>query len=273
MSWIKDYRLTADLDEAAELLARPDERWAVFGGGSRLVARKPPEVERLVDLLPLGLDRIEDGDDGALRLGARVRLQTLADRKDRDGLLRAASLSLAHSVNLRNQMTLAGETAWPIVLSELQTALVALDARVHRHALAPTRVADYLAESPRVGIITAVELPAARGWRFGFHALRAASAARPQLVLAAGVELVDGRIKAARLVYGRFGERPQRALGLERRLVGEAPAPLGLGTLEGDLRDGLAPFDDPGVDAASKWDGAAALVDEFLDTCRGASGP
>jgi CO/xanthine dehydrogenase FAD-binding subunit len=264
MSWIKDYRLVADLDEAVELLGRADEGWAVLGGGSRLVAQRPAAVERLVDLLPLGLDRIETLPDGGLRLGARVRLQTLADRSDFGGLLRAASLSLGHSLNLRNQMTLAGETAWPLVLSELQTALVALDARVLRHGLPAAPARDYFAGASREGVITAIEFPPAPDWRFGFHAVRAAEAARPQLVLAAGARLAGGGIAECRLAYGRLGERPQRARGLEARLIGAPPLPLGLGALSGMDREGLALLSEPGLADEAKWAWAAALADEFL---------
>jgi len=264
MSWIKDYRLVNDLDEAVELLARPGEGWTVLGGGSRLVAQRPPNVERLLDLLPLGLDRIEARGDGALRLGARVRLQGLADRDDRDGLLREAALSLGHSLNLRNQMTLAGETAWPLAFSELQTAWVALDARVLRHGRPTKTAAEYLAESGRHGVITAIELPPVSGWRFGFHAVRAAESARPQLLLAAGARVVGGSIAESRLVYGRLGERPQRARGLEARLVGAPALPLGLGSLARLDREGLALLSEPAIADETKWAWAAALLDEFL---------
>lgn len=264
MSWIKDYRLVADLDEAVELLARPGEGWAVLGGGSRLVAQRPPTVERLLDLLPLGLDRIESRGDGALRFGARVRVQGLADRADREGVLRDAALSLGHSLNLRNQMTLAGETAWPLAFSELQTAWVALDARILRHGRGATPAAEYLAAPERSGVITGIEIPPAPGWRFGFHAVRAAESARPQLLLVAGARVVGGSIAESRLVVGRLGDRPQRARGLEARLVGAPALPLGLGSLAGLDREGLVLLSEPAIADEAKWSWAAALLDEFL---------
>ncbi len=83
-------------------------------------------------------------------------------------------------------------------------------------------------------------------------------------MLAAGARLAGGAIAECRLAYGRLGERPQRARGLEAHLVGAPPLPLGLGALSGMDREGLALYSEPAVADEAKWAWAAALADEFL---------
>lgn len=262
MSWIKDYQLVRDLDEAAALLSREDEGWALLGGGSHLVAVKPPEVRRLIDLLPLGLDRIERAS-GELRLGARVRLQTLVDRDDMDGLLEAASLSLAHSVNLRNQMTLAGEIAWPNPRNELVTALLALDARLARHGRGDAALDDYLDEDPREGIITGVAMPDGDGWRHGFRKVSPAPDARPLLVLAGAARIEGGALAELRLAFGNLGSRPLRAAALEARLAGTPVAELGAQRFTEADREGLAAVESQDAPVDAKWLWADALLAQF----------
>ncbi len=263
MSWIKDYQLVRDLNEAAELLAREGEGWTLLGGGSHLVAVKPPEVQRLVDLLPIGLDAVEE-TNGELRLGARVRLQTLVERDDMGGLLKDASLSLAHSKNLRNQMTLAGEIAWPNPRNELVTALLALDARLERFDRADTSLDDYLDEDPRDGIITAVAMPGGDGWRHGFHKVSPAPDSRPLLVLAGAARVEDDMLAELRLALGNLGDRPLRAAALERRLVGATLADLAAERFTESDREGLEALASREATIDSKWQWADALLIEFL---------
>lgn len=267
MSWIKDYRMVRSLEEAETLLSEPG--WALLGGGSHLVAKRPPGIDKLIDLLPLGLDGIATGGD-RLRLGARLRLQEIADRDDFDGLLGLACESLAHSERLRRQMTLGGEIAWPNPRNELQTALLTREAVVIRHARAALPLAEYLAEPRREGIITALELDAGPGWRHGFHVALARPGARPTLVLAGAARLAGGRLAGLRVALGNLGAHPQRAHALERRLEGLPLDDLAAVSLRVADREGLASEDSPeqpGYVAASveeKWRLASDLLGEFL---------
>ncbi len=261
MTWPEDYEIFVSLDEAAAKLAEPG--WAILGGGSRLVAKKPPEIKGLIDLMPLGLDRIHESKN-ELRLEARVRLEQLVQRDEFDGLLKQAACSMAHSVNLRNQMTVAGETAWPIALSEWQTALLALDVVIDRHGLPPAPLADYLRADRREGVITALRIPRAAGWRYGFDRIAPADGARPLLVLAGAARLAGGKLADCRLVLGRLGTRPQRAEALEKRLRGSAPAALADVKLTDPDRRGLEIADEPGAAADTKWRWAESMIARFL---------
>lgn len=261
MSWIKDYRLIRDLDEAEALLAMPG--WAILGGGSHLVAVRPPGIDKLIDLLPLGLDGIRAAA-GRIRFGARLRLQELAEREDYGGLLREAVQSLAHSVNLRNQMTLAGEVAWTSPRNELQTALLVLDAVVIRHLREPLSLADYLAAPEREGIITAITLSADEGWTHAFRKVSHAEGGRPLLAMAGAARIEAGKLADLRLALGNLGAYPQRALALETRLRGEALNALSGQSMGATDREGLEVVDEHEAAADSKWQWADALFAEVL---------
>ncbi len=266
MSWIQDYQLVRSLDEAEELLAQPG--WALIGGGSHLVAVKPEGIDKLVDLLPLGLDFLRERDE-VLQLGARLRLQDIAEREDYGGLLKKAVLSLSHSINLRNQMTLAGETAWPSPRNELQTALLALDARVIRHGREPMALADYVALPERDGIITSLEIPLEPGWDFGFHKVSPAKESRPLLLLAAAARFDGDRLADLRLALGNLGPFPCRARALESRLIGMERAALADEVFTPPDRADLEVSEQPEAAAESKWAWADALLAEFFATPAG----
>jgi CO/xanthine dehydrogenase FAD-binding subunit len=270
MNWLKEYELATSLDEAATLLAAPGS--AIIGGGSRLVAAKPEAIHRLIDLMPLGLDRIERRN-GGLVLGARVRMEDLVQRDDFGGLLKQALLSMTHSPNMRNQMTVAGETAWPRHLNEWQVALLALDASIRRHDRDPAAADEYFADEKREGIITAVAFPDRTGWRFGFDRIAPAEGARPLLVLAAGARLDGKRIADLRLAAGNLALRPQRLHELEQRLQGAAPEDLADFALAPGDKDGIRVEDGPGAAATSKWSWLQTLVGRFLASLRADSNP
>ncbi len=269
MTWIQDYHLVRCLDEAEELLTQPG--WALIGGGSHIVAVKPASIDKLVDLLPLGLDFIREQDD-TLQLGARLRLQDIVERDDFDGLLKQAVHSLSHSINLRNQMTLAGETAWPSPRNELQAALLALDARVIRHGREPIPVADYVALDERDGIITSLEVPLAPDREHSFHKVSPAAAGRPLLLLAASALYEGEHLVDLRLVLGNLGRFPIRARALEARLVGMDRVTLEAATFTDADRAGLDAIAEPEASVESKWAWADALLAELFAVPTGEDG-
>ena len=114
-------------------------------------------------------------------------------------------------------------------------------------------------------------------WDSGVDVLLVARGAHGEALATHGLDLrLPGGPRHLRVPVGRVEDvRPTDLVVLATMGHDTAAA---VATLPPDqpvvtFQNGLAPFDDPGVDAASKWDGAAALVDEFLATCRGASGP
>lgn len=104
-------RARTPAEAAAAVANRPDARF--IAGGTNLLDLMKLQIEaptHLVDVNPLGLDRIEPVDGGGLRVGALVRNADLAGdarvRKDYPVLARA--LLAGASGQLRNRATTAG---------------------------------------------------------------------------------------------------------------------------------------------------------------------
>ena len=268
MSWVKGYELAGSLEEAEALLEQPG--WMLMGGGSRIVAKKPEGVDKLVDLMLLGLDGLRR-EAGQLRIGARVRLAQIVEIEEWSGLLGKSVLSLTHSPNMRNQMTLAGETAWRSPVNELQVALAALDATIHRNGHEPVPVADYLA-GERKGIITefVIPLPAAGAWHF--DRIAPGDGARPLLAFAAAASFAGDDLESIGIAVGNLGPDPQRLRTLEARLAGIPIAALAGEGLRGADREGLAAFESPGATVANKWEWLETLVSRCLAETAKAAG-
>lgn len=104
-------RVSTPAAAAAAVRARPGAKF--IAGGTNLLDLMKLEIEaptHLIDLSPLGLDRIEETEEGGLRIGALVTNTDLAanDRVRRDyGVLTRAIVAGA-SGQLRNRATTAG---------------------------------------------------------------------------------------------------------------------------------------------------------------------
>src|SRR3954470_20347914 len=104
-------RVTSPQEAAAKARETPGAKF--IAGGTNLLDLMKLEIEtprHLIDAHGLGLDKIENGQDGGLRIGALVRNTTLAAdmrvRKDYGVLSRA--LLAGASGQLRNKATTAG---------------------------------------------------------------------------------------------------------------------------------------------------------------------
>lgn len=106
------YERASSPAQAAEKAARtPGARF--IAGGTNLLDLMKLEIEtptHLIDVNGLDLDRIEDADDGGLRIGALVRNTDLAahPRVRRDYAVLARALLSGASGQLRNRATTAG---------------------------------------------------------------------------------------------------------------------------------------------------------------------
>lgn len=104
-------RVTTPAAAASAARAKPGAKF--IAGGTNLLDLMKLEIEtppHLIDVGPLGLDRIEETEDGGLRIGALVTNSDLAaDRRVRSnyGVLSRALLAGA-SGQLRNKATTAG---------------------------------------------------------------------------------------------------------------------------------------------------------------------
>ena len=74
---VKQYLRPTTLEEAVTL-AQTNPHACYLGGGAWIVAQGDPQLETVVDLQGLGLDKIESDVEG-VRLGARVTLQQLLE--------------------------------------------------------------------------------------------------------------------------------------------------------------------------------------------------
>lgn len=161
---LREYHRPTDIDEAVRLLQRRNIHTIALAGGVTAVGEGSAQIEAVVDLDGLGLDFIEQ-EDGALILGAMLRLQTVVEklRNDCDALLSEAAHRTA-GWHVRNMATVGGVLAAGDSHSPLSVALAALKARVRIHGQAgePPLWAD-LASQIRMGrfrskLITAVSL-------------------------------------------------------------------------------------------------------------------
>ncbi len=260
MSWVKNYELVSSLEEAESLLEEPG--WMLMGGGSRIVAKKPEGIDKLVDLMLLGLDGVHQGE-GHMRIGARVRLDEVTKLEEWNGLLGKSILSLTHSGNMRKQMTIAGETAWRSPMNEMQVALAALGAIVERNGYEPTPVIDYLA-GERKGIITEIDIPLPESGAWHFDRISPGDGARPLLAFAAAASFANDKVESISLAVGNLGQDVQRLSTLEARLTGCAVTSLAgemLGETDGA---GLIVAESPGASIDSKWAWLDTLVSRGL---------
>ena len=104
-------RATSAADAAAKAAGTPGARF--IAGGTNLLDLMKLEIEtptHLIDVNRLGLDRIENTDDGGLRIGALVRNTDLAsdERVRRDYAILSRALMAGASGQLRNKATTAG---------------------------------------------------------------------------------------------------------------------------------------------------------------------
>lgn len=104
-------RVSTPAAAAAAALARPGAKF--IAGGTNLLDLMKLEIEtppHLIDVRPLGLDTIEETEDGGLRIGALVTNTDLAshDRVRRDYGVLSRAIVAGASGQLRNRATTAG---------------------------------------------------------------------------------------------------------------------------------------------------------------------
>jgi CO/xanthine dehydrogenase FAD-binding subunit len=122
---IIEYHRPTTLEQALDLLARPEPTSLPLAGGSAL-NRPDPRRVAAVDLQALGLNTYERRGN-AIQMGATLTLQALYARQElRNALKDAIRHEAAH--NLRQVATVAGTLVAADGRSPFTTALLALDA-------------------------------------------------------------------------------------------------------------------------------------------------
>ncbi len=128
MPKIKAYHRPKTIEEALQLISRPDVNTAVIGGGTHLVPRMSELVDEVVDLQAVGLAGINYTGRG-VTLGAAVTLQEIVDDDRAPALLRNSARREGPNT-VRHAATLGGVVAAPNRESELLAALLVFDAQV-----------------------------------------------------------------------------------------------------------------------------------------------
>ena len=162
MSQLKAYHRPASVDEALQLLARPNVNTAVVAGGTYVIPHMSEMVTEVVDLQDAGLTNV-DFTGRSLALGAMVRLQTIVDDHRAPALLREAAHREGPNT-LRNAATIGGTVASPHKGSEFLAALLVLDAQVSVQTVGDSKtipLADFLLDVPAAlsgGLVTSITL-------------------------------------------------------------------------------------------------------------------
>ena len=162
MPQLKAYHRPKTVQEALQLLSRPQINSAILAGGTYTIARLSERVDEVVDLQAIGLTNVDFTGKGVM-LGAMVRLQTLVDDNRMPDLLRRATRREGPNT-MRNVATIGGVIAGPYRESELLAALLVLDAQVKIQTITDTKTIllnDFLLDVPAAlnsGLITSVSL-------------------------------------------------------------------------------------------------------------------
>lgn len=233
------YHAPQTLEEALRLLAEHRDEAKLLAGGQSLVPVmnfRLAEPRLLIDLnRTAGLDHLEPGDDGGLRLGAMVR-QRAAERSprvwERCPLLAQALPWVGH-VQTRNRGTVGGSLAHAEPAAELPAVMLALAARFRLCRQGGERwlgardfftglFATALEPDEILVEVEVPSLPPRTGCAFGEFARRHGDFALAGV--AATVTLAeDGSCSDARVALLGVGEGPVWAEGAVRCLRGESP--------------------------------------------------
>lgn len=131
-----DYVRASSVEEAVAALAASNGDAKVLAGGQSLVPMlnfRVVDAPLFVDINGIeGLDRIEEKEDGGLRIGALTRhfaLETSVSVRDRFPVLHEAMKHVAH-LAIRNRGTIGGSLSHADPAAELPMMAVLLDAKI-----------------------------------------------------------------------------------------------------------------------------------------------
>lgn len=211
------------LGEAFALLSEGDGNVRPMSGGTALMLMMKAGVlrpTRLVSLRRLGLDRLESGPGGELRVGAMVTLRALEKFPQlKDWPVIARTLRTLSNVRVRNVATVGGALAHGDPHMDLPPLLSALGATVsiagpkgERVCLVEDLYAGYLETTLKPGeLITQVRIPALRGRQAAYLKCTTRSADDwPALGVAV---VLDG--DKATIVISAATDRPTRVASAE----------------------------------------------------------
>lgn len=203
MMTIREYARPATLEEAWQLNQKKPNR--VLGGMLWLKMEKI-NVGTAIDLSGLGLDTIEETDEG-FSIGAMVTLRQLELHPGlaayTDGAVRESVRHIV-GVQLRNLATVGGSIYSRFGFSDVLTMFLALNASVELYKSGVVPLAEYAQRPYDRDILVRVLVPKEHS-RFVYQSVRNSQTDFPVLTCAAA-KLADGSIRAA------IGARPGKAV-------------------------------------------------------------
>lgn len=203
MMTIREYARPATLEEAWQLNQKKPNR--VLGGMLWLKMEKI-NVGTAIDLSGLGLDTIEETDEG-FSIGAMVTLRQLELHPGlaayTDGAVRESVRHIV-GVQLRNLATVGGSIYSRFGFSDVLTMFLALNASVELYKGGVVPLAEYAQRPYDRDILVRVLVPKENA-RFVYQSVRNSQTDFPVLTCAAA-KLADGSIRAA------IGARPGKAV-------------------------------------------------------------
>jgi len=230
-------------------------------------------VEDVLDVTALGALRGVGRVDGGWRIGALCTWTELveADLHPMFDGLRAAALAVG-GLQIQARGTIAGNVCNASPAADGMPNLLALDAQVELSSRSAARIVPigmFVTGNRRTvrrpdELVTGIYVPDALPGtkvRSTFQKL----GSRAYLVIsiamvAAILEIADGRIQRARIAVGACSEVAQRLPALEAALTGLPAAPAAADAVLPEHLSGLTPIDDVRGSAAYRRDAAVALV-------------
>ena len=203
MMTIREYKRAESLEEAWRLNQKRPNRVL---GGMIWLKMENINVGTAIDLSGLGLDTIEETDDG-FSIGAMVTLRQLELHPGlaayTDGAVRESVRHIV-GVQLRNLATVGGSIYSRFGFSDVLTMFLALNASVELYKGGVVPLAEYARRPYDRDILVGVLVPKENA-RFVYQSVRNSQTDFPVLTCAAA-KLADGSIRAA------IGARPGKAV-------------------------------------------------------------
>ena len=203
MMTIREYKRAESLEEAWQLNQKRPNRVL---GGTIWLKMENINVGTAIDLSGLGLDTIEETDDG-FSIGAMVTLRQLELHPGlaayTDGAVRESVRHIV-GVQLRNLATVGGSIYGRFGFSDVLTMFLALNASVELYKGGVVPLAEYAQRPYDRDILVRVLVPKENA-RVVYQSVRNSQTDFPVLTCAAA-KLADGNIRAA------IGARPGKAV-------------------------------------------------------------
>ena len=226
-----EYVAPDSLDDAIRALAEGGEEAKLLAGGHSLLPLMKLRLatpELLVDLRKLSdLRGIRQAADG-VEIGALTSHAEVAKATELGVAAHAAGLIADQQV--RNRGTIGGSIAHGDPAADLPGVLLALEGSVvargpdgEREIAASDLFQDYLTTSLRPDeIVTAVRLPSAEGWGFGYEKFTRRSEDWGMVGVCAVAKRQDGQVEDVRVALTNMGGTPLRAQAVESALRGQS---------------------------------------------------